>query len=154
VLQLTSMKLKVGDKAPEFKGIDQNGKNVKLADYKNRWLLLYFYPEDDTFGCTKEACNFRDNIEKLETKLNIVGVSADSLLSHKKFAEKYSLNFPIIPDPERKIISAYDVSGFIGLKAKRTSFLIGPHSEIEKIYEKVNPDTHVDEVIRDLNEFI
>ena len=148
------MKLKINDQAPDFSGVDQNGKQISLSDYKNRWLLLYFYPKDDTIGCTKEACNFRDNIGKLETKLNIVGVSADDLESHKKFAEKYSLNFPIIPDTEKKIIKAYDVTGIAGLMAKRSSFLIGPHGEIEKIYENVNPDTHVAEVLRDLDELI
>jgi peroxiredoxin Q/BCP len=145
------MKLRVNDVAPDFSGVDQNGNNLSLKDFKNKWLLLYFYPKDDTFGCTKEACNFRDNIESLSKKISIVGVSADNLESHKKFSEKYSLNFPIIPDPEKKIIDDYDVLGIGGITAKRTSFLINPEGKIAKIYEKVNPDIHVAEVEKDLD---
>ncbi len=144
------MKLKVGGGAPHFKAIDQNGKTYSLEDYRGKWLLLYFYPKDDTPGCTKEACNFRDNLDKLKGKVSILGVSADSLGSHKKFSEKYSLNFPILADPEKKIIKDYGVAGLGGLFAKRTSFLINPGGKIAKIYENVNPNKHVDEVMLDL----
>ncbi len=143
------MKLRVGEKASDFKVVDQNGKIRSLDDYRGKWLLLYFYPKDDTPGCTKEACNFRDNLERLKDKVNVLGVSADDLESHKKFSQKYSLNFPILPDPDKKIIKEYGVAGPGGVFAKRTSFLINPEGKIAKIYENVNPSKHVDEVISD-----
>jgi peroxiredoxin Q/BCP len=142
------MKLKAGNKAPGFELPDQKERVHKLSDYKGKYLLLYFYPRDNTPGCTKEACSFRDNFRKFKGKLEIVGVSSNSVKSHKNFAEKYSLPFPLLADTEKKVIDAYGADGIIF--AKRTSFLIDPKGVIKKIYEKVNPSTHVDEILTDI----
>jgi peroxiredoxin Q/BCP len=144
------MKLKKGATAPNFKLPDANGKVHSLSEYKGKWLLMYFYPRDNTPGCTKEACSFRDNFSKLKRAVEIVGVSGDSVKSHKNFSEKYSLPFTLLADPEKAIIKKYGTEGIIF--AKRTSFLINPKGVIEKIYEKVNPSTHAEEIINDLAE--
>ena len=141
-------KLKRGDKAPDFSLPDQEEKVHTLGDYKGRWLLLYFYPKDNTPGCTKEACEFRDNFSKLSERIEIVGVSADSVKSHKGFAEKHRLPFTLLSDSQRKTIKDYGTDGVI--LAKRASFLINPKGNIEKIYEKVDPSTHTEEVLKDL----
>src|SRR4030065_2289027 len=145
------MKLNVGDNALNFNLPDSDGKMHKLTDYKGRWLLLYFYPKDFTPGCTTEACNFRDNFSKLKEKLEIVGVSGDSVESHTKFSKKFSLPFTILADPKKEAIKDYGTDGLIF--AKRTSFLINPEGEIEKIYEKVDPSIHSEEIIKDINQF-
>lgn len=147
--------LKIGDKAPDFKLKDQNDKYHTLLEYlnKNKKILLYFYPKDDTPGCTTEACNFRDSLKDLdELGLIVIGVSKDGVKSHKKFAEKYNLNFPILSDEELSIIKHYDAFGkkkFMGKEYEgvlRKSFLINEKGIIEKIYEEVNPKTHINEV--------
>ena len=145
------MKIKENDIAPDFNLPDQDGKVHKLTDYKGRWLLLFFYPKDFTPGCTKEACSFRDNFHRLKEKLDIVGVSGDSVGSHKKFTQKYQLPFTILSDNEKKTIKNYGADGLIF--AKRTSFLINPGGVIEKIYEKVDPSIHTDEIFKDINQF-
>ncbi len=142
------MQLQVGDNAPAFSLIDQDGKTHSLNDYRGKHVLLYFYPKDDTPGCTREACSFRDNIKKLQEKIIVLGVSGDSVLSHQKFVQKYSLNFPLLADPEKIAITAYGADGLIF--AKRTSFLISPEGTIEIIYTKVDPDTHVAQVLQDI----
>lgn len=142
------MQLQVGDIAPEFSLVDQDGKTHSLKDYWGKRVLLYFYPKDDTPGCTREACSFRDNIEKLQKKIVVFGVSGDSTASHQKFVKKYSLNFPLLADPEKKTITSYGADGLVF--AKRTSFLIASDGKIEKIYLKVNPDAHVVEVLQDI----
>ena len=139
------MKLNIREKAPYFELPDQEGKMHKLTDYKNRWLLLYFYPKDFTPGCTTEACSFRDNFSKLKERLEIVGVSGDSIESHTNFSKKYSLPFTILADPKKETIRDYGTDGLIF--AKRTSFLINPEGEIEKIYEKVDPSIHAQEIL-------
>ncbi|NUM25374.1 MAG: thioredoxin-dependent thiol peroxidase [Candidatus Buchananbacteria bacterium] len=151
------MKLKIGQKAPAFLLPDQNGTLHKLSQYAGGWLLIYFYPKDDTPGCTKEACTIKDNFPAFgELKANVVGISADSVASHKKFAVKYKLPFTILSDEEKKIITAYGVYGkksFMGktfMGIKRTSFLIDPKGTIVKIYENVKPPLHAKEVIDDL----
>src|SRR3972149_10307510 len=141
--------LKVGRKAPEFKLPDQKGNLHSLSDYKGGWLLIYFYPKDFAPGCTKEACSFRDNFSRLKDKLQLVGISGDSVESHKNFSEKYNLPFTILSDPERKAIKNYGTNGLIF--AKRTSFLINPQGTIEKIYEKVDPTTHAEEILKDIS---
>ncbi|MFZ2621080.1 MAG: thioredoxin-dependent thiol peroxidase [Minisyncoccia bacterium] len=150
-------KLKEGILAPDFEAIDQDGKSHKLSDYKGQWVLLYFYPKDDTPGCTKEACGIRDvmpNFKRL--KLKVFGVSKDDEKSHKKFAEKYDLPFTLLSDPDKKIMIKYDVWGkkkFMGreyMGTFRTSFLIDSNGKIAKVYEKVNPETHADQVLEDL----
>jgi len=146
-------------KAKDFSLPDQDGKVHKLSDYRGRWIVLYFYHKDDTPGCTKEACNFRDSFHELQKMdVQILGVSKDSVASHKKFAEKYDLNFPILSDESKETIEKYNVWGvkkFMGHSFEgvlRTSYLIDPKGEIKKVYEKVNPLTHASEIIKDLKE--
>lgn len=144
-------------KAPLFCLMDENNKEHCLADYKDQWVLLYFYPKDDTPGCTQEACAIRDSWAEFK-KYNavVLGVSADSVSSHKKFKEKFHLPFPLLVDSGREVMKSFDVLGeksmfgkaFIGIK--RESFLINPDGEIVKHYKNVKPAIHAEEVLRDL----
>lgn len=145
------MKLKEKDKAPYFKLSDQDGKARQLSDFRGELLLLYFYPRDNTPGCTKEACSFRDSYTKLKRAINIVGVSSNSVESHKKFAEKHKLPFPLLSDVDKKTIEEYGVNGVI--LPKRTSFLINKKGIIRKIYEKVDPANHAGEIIEDIKKY-
>ncbi|OGL62915.1 peroxiredoxin [Candidatus Uhrbacteria bacterium RIFCSPHIGHO2_12_FULL_47_12] len=155
------MKLKLGDKAPDFLLPDQLGKMHSLKDQKGKWVLLYFYPKDDTPGCTKEACSIRDNFPKFK-KLGLVvfGASVDSSKSHAKFVQKYELPFTLLADDDKELVKAYGVWGkkkFMGreyMGTKRWSFLIDPKGKIIKIYEDVKPEKHVDEVLADLKELM
>lgn len=147
--------LKVGSKAPMFEGIDQNGKNIKLTDFKGKKLVLYFYPKDNTPGCTAEACNLRDNYESFLNKgFAVVGVSPDSEKSHKGFAGKYSLPFPLIADTSLKILKDYGVWGEKKLYGRsymgvlRTTFLIDEKGVIEKVIDKVDTAGHTDQIFR------
>ena len=143
----------VGDEAPGFRLQDQRGDWHELTDYRGRWVALYFYPKDDTPGCTTEACAFRDNIFAFEDLGAIVmGVSLDDVESHEAFAEKYSLPFPLLADVDAETAKDYGVLGnFMGMKlAKRQSFLIDPEGRVAKHYRKVNPSTHTEEVLADL----
>ena len=147
-------KLKIGDKAPEFNGIDQDGKLISLKDFKCRKLILYFYPKDDTPGCTAEACNLRDNYDDLLKKgFAIIGVSADNESSHKNFIAKYVLPFPLIADKDKKIIGIYGVWGEKNLYGKismgilRTTFIINEEGVIEKIFTKVNTKNHTQQIL-------
>ncbi|MBI5127566.1 thioredoxin-dependent thiol peroxidase [Candidatus Roizmanbacteria bacterium] len=142
-------------KAKDFSLPDQSGKIHKLSNYRGKWVVLYFYPKDDTPGCTKEACGFRDAIEEFNKKgVVIVGISKDSVESHKKFSEKYHLNFPILSDVDKKVIQAYGVWGekkFLGktfMGTLRNTYLIDPKRNIIKTFEKVNPLTHPQEVLK------
>lgn len=153
------MKLKVGDQAPRFAAPDQKGKEHKLADYKDQWLLLYFYPKDDTPGCTKEACTIRDNYPDFKkVKAVVLGVSVDSVASHTKFVAKYELPFTLLSDEDKTIVKAYGVWGkkkFMGheyMGTGRVSFLIDPRGKIAKIYDPVKPAIHAAEVLADLAE--
>ncbi len=141
------MKLSEGQKAPEFAALDQNGKQHSLAGYKGKWVLLYFYPKDDTPGCTKEACAFRDEFTDLKGKVEVLGVSHDRVESHAKFASKYKLPFILLSDPQKKIITDYDAKGFFF--TKRISYLINPEGKIAKIYSSVSPKSHAKEVLGD-----
>ena len=150
------MKLKTGDSAPSFSLFDQNGKIHKLSDYKGKYVLLYFYPKDDTPGCTIEACTLRDNWNQFKkAKLNVLGISVDNVKSHDKFVKKYNLPFTLLADEEKKVVNAYGVWGpktFMGKLFQgtaRSSFLIDPKGKIAKIYEKVKPDEHAEEVLKD-----
>ena len=151
------MKLKIGQNAPEFSLPDEDGKIHSFLEHRGRWILLYFYPKDDTPGCIKEACTLRDNFPKFR-KLNVevIGISADSSKSHKKFAEKYELPFILMSDEKKVILKKYGVWGekkFMGhefMGILRTSFLINPKGQIVKIYENVKPDGHAEEVLNDL----
>lgn len=149
--------LKVGDAAPGFTLPDQEGKPHSLSSYKGKWVLLYFYPRDDTPGCTTEACTLRDHFPKFrKLKAQMFGVSADSVASHKKFAQKFKLPFSLLANESKRMIQAYGVWGekkFMGktyLGIHRSSFLIDPKGKIAKIYEKVKPDLHAEEVLKDL----
>ena len=144
-------------KAIDFSLMDQNEKVHTLSSYKGNWVLLYFYPKDDTPGCTKEACGFRDSLNDLK-KYNVVvlGISADSVSSHQKFAKKYNLNFPLLSDEKKEVIKAYGAFGkkkFMGKEFEgilRISFLINPQGEIVKKYDKVKPEVHAKEVLEEI----
>ncbi|MDO8509934.1 MAG: peroxiredoxin [bacterium] len=140
--------LEINTNAPEFNLPDQNGKIHSLKDFNNQWVLLYFYPKDDTPGCTKEACSFRDDLPKFEKMgLQVLGISTDSVSSHTKFSNKYALNFLILSDESGKTIMDYEAGD---KHANRVSYLINPMGIIVKQYPKVNPTTHATEVQRDL----
>ena len=143
-----------GEKAPSFTGKDANGKKISLADYKGKKLVLYFYPQDDTPTCTTQACNLRDNDALLRKEgFSIVGISPDAEKSHQKFAEKFSLRFPLIADPDHKIIDRYGVWGekqlygrkYMGLH--RTTFLIDEKGIIRKIFLKPRSKQHAEEIV-------
>ncbi len=149
-------KLKEGDKAPDFKGKDQDGNQVSLDDFKGHKLVLYFYPKDSTPGCTSQACNLRDNYDYLlKNGYKVLGVSADSEKSHKKFIEKNELPFPLISDTDKEILKAYDVWGlkkFMGkefMGIKRTTFVIDEEGNIEEIIEKVKTKDHTAQIIKE-----
>ena len=153
--------MKIGDSAPNFTLLDQDNKSHALADYKGKWLLLYFYPKDNTSGCTQEACMLRDDFsgfKKLE--VDVVGVSIDSVASHKKFADEYKLPFTLLADEEKEVVKQYGVWAEKSMYGKkymgtlRTSFLINPKGRIEKIYEAVKPAEHSREVLKDLKNII
>jgi peroxiredoxin Q/BCP len=142
-----------GEAAPGFSLQDQNGEWRTLEQYRGHWVALYFYPKDDTPGCTKEACAFRDNIFAFDDLgATILGVSLDDVDSHQAFAEKYSLPFSILADTKKEVATQYGVYTKIGTfeMAKRESFLIDPDGQIIKHYETVNPNTHSEEVLADL----
>jgi peroxiredoxin Q/BCP len=145
--------LKIGDDAPTFMLPDSQGNQVSLNDYKGKWAVLYFYPKDDTPGCTKEACQFRDDFKTLETLgAKVIGVSIDDSFSHKKFAEKYNLPFPLLSDASGEVADRYGaLNNFLVIKlAKRYTFLINPQGKIAKIYLSVDTSKHSQEIIDDL----
>ncbi|MCX8028946.1 MAG: thioredoxin-dependent thiol peroxidase [Brevinematales bacterium] len=145
--------LAVGVLAPDFIGITDEGKQVKLSDYRGKYVVLYFYPKNDTPGCTKQACNLRDNMETLASNdVVVIGVSTDSEESHRKFKKKYNLNFTLIADKDKKISSMYGVLGFAGM-ASRVTFLIDRDGKILYIWDKVNVSKHAEEVMEKLKEF-
>ncbi|MGC9942486.1 MAG: peroxiredoxin [Verrucomicrobiota bacterium] len=139
---------KAGDAAPLFTGVDQDGKAFKLADHVGKKIvLLYFYPKDFTGGCTKEACGLRDRMGDLQANnVEVIGVSHDSVDSHKKFVDEYKLNFTLIADPDGKIIAAYDAKMPVVSMSKRVSFLIGLDGKIIHVTDAMNPQTHFDEM--------
>lgn len=147
--------LQEGQNAPDFSLLDANGKTHALTDYRNHYLVLYFYPKNDTPGCTKEACQFRDDMHQLE-KLGakIVGVSIDSSQSHKEFAEKYHLPFPLLADTNGEVADKYHaLTNLLIVKiAKRHTFLIDPQGKISKIYTSVNVSNHSQQIIDDLKQ--
>lgn len=151
------LKLKEGDVAPKFSAATNGGGTVSLADLKGKNVILYFYPKDDTSGCTKEACGFRDEFAAFKKSGAVVlGVSPDSVKSHDKFVKKYSLPFTLVSDEDKKIVEAYGVWGqktFWGRKymgTYRVTFLIGPDGRIKKIWPEVKPEEHVKEVLAEL----
>ena len=144
------MSLRIGDKAPEVSLPDQNGVLMRSKDLTTQWLVLFFYPKDDTPGCTTEACSFRDDIYKIrELNAKIVGISTDDIESHEKFAKKYSLPFPLLSDKDALVAKSYGSAVRVGpfKMAKRHSFIISPAGKIAMIYRRVNPNTHSSEII-------
>lgn len=146
--------IKIGDKAPDFKGADQDGKEIKLSDFKGKKLVLYFYPKDNTPGCTAEACDLRDNYQRFEAMgYKIVGVSKDNEKSHKSFIEKFNLPFPLISDKEAEILKAYEAWGrkkFMGKEYDgiiRKTFVIDENGVILDIIEKVDTKAHSKQII-------
>jgi len=153
-LELT---LKEGDVAPDFTAATNGGGMVSLADYRGKNVILYFYPKDDTPGCTKEACSFRDQFADFKKKGAVVlGVSPDPVKAHDKFVNKFKLPFTLLADEDKKIVQSYGVWGekmFMGRKymgTHRVTFLIGPDGRIKKIWPKVKPEEHAAEVLREL----
>ncbi|HSR89559.1 MAG TPA: peroxiredoxin [Candidatus Udaeobacter sp.] len=146
--------------APDFILPDQNSVDHKLSDYRGQWVILYFYPKDDTPGCTTEACAFQDNLAGFATamkrgpavagkssEVKILGISADPVSSHRKFADKYKLNFTLLSDGKKEVIKKYEAEGIF---TKRISYLIDPEGQIYKAYAQVKPDTHAEQVLADL----
>lgn len=144
------------EKAPNFTLPDQDGKMRSLIDYKGTWVLVYFYPKDDTPGCTKQACGFRDISTKYrERGIEVIGISKDTIASHKRFADKYHLSFSLLSDESRETIKAYGAWGekkFMGRTfggIRRISFLIGPEGDIYKTYESFDLNTHANTILED-----
>lgn len=148
------MELNIGDRAPDFKatavgGIYGGGQEVKLADFAGSTLALYFYPKDDTPGCTAQACDLRDSWRELQSKLELFGVSTDSVESHQRFIKKHGLPFPLLSDPDEAMVKAYQVwveKSMYGKKymgTERTTYIIGPEQRIKTILKKVKPAEHV-----------
>lgn len=148
---------KPGTKAPAFTLPDQAGEAHRLKDYVGKWVVLYFYPKDDTPGCTVEACSFRDRFSAFKkTGAIVLGVSADPVKKHAKFAEKYQLPFALLADEDKETLKAYGVwakKKFMGreyMGILRTTFLIDPHGKIARVYENVKPSEHAEEIVADL----
>ena len=146
--------LEVGDKAPAFRTTNQDGEKVSLGDFKGKKVVLYFYPKDDTPGCTKEACSFRDGWSKFRKKgVAVLGVSVDDEKSHRKFADKFSLPFPLLADTDKAIVKAYGVWGEKSMYGRkymgthRVTYLIDEKGKIAAVWPKVKPDGHADEVL-------
>ncbi len=149
--------LQVGDKAPDFSLPDQDGKTVALKDLQGKTVILYFYPKDNTPGCTREACDFRDSLTKFKKKgIVVVGVSPDSVASHGKFAGKFDLSFPLMSDEGKKLANTYGVykeKNLYGKKVmgiERTTFVIGPEGTIQKIFPKVKVEGHIAQILESL----
>lgn len=146
---------RVGTAAPDFSLPSQDGKLRSLVDWRGQWLVLYFYPKNDTPGCTEEACSFRDDLEQLTALgAQVVGVSIDAAASHKAFAEKYHLPFPLLADEKGEVAAKYGaVSDWVVMKlAKRYTFLIDPTSKIAKVYLSVDTSRHSEQIISDLKQ--
>jgi thioredoxin-dependent peroxiredoxin len=144
---------KIGEKAPAFTALDDRGEQVSLSDFKGRVVVLFFYPKDDTSGCTTEACSFRDHLPRFEgLDAVVLGVSPDSVKSHQKFKEKFNLPYPLIADEDKKIVNAYGVWGEKSMYGKkymgvaRTTFVIDRDGKIARVFEKVKPADHAVEV--------
>lgn len=150
--------LSVGDKAPYFSGFNQNGELVSLSGFAGKKLILYFYPKDNTPGCTAESCNLNDNYQMWLAKgYEVVGVSPDKVASHKKFADKFNFGFNLVADPETKILQDYGVWGEKSMYGKkymgvlRTTFVINENGVIEQIFDKVDTKDHTNQIIKALD---
>ncbi|RZT96914.1 peroxiredoxin Q/BCP [Ancylomarina subtilis] len=151
------IELKEGDKAPSFSGVNQDGKTLKLSDFKGKRLILYFYPKDNTPGCTAESCNLNENYDELTKHgFEVLGVSPDEVGKHQKFIAKYNLFFNLIADTEREMLQAYGAWGEKKLYGKvydgvlRTTFIISPDGVIEKIFKKVKTKDHTNQILTEL----
>jgi peroxiredoxin Q/BCP len=149
--------LKIGDKAPDFTAVADSGEKVSLKALRGKTVVLYFYPKDDTPGCTKEACGFRDSLKKFERKnVVILGISVDSVASHQKFKKKYSLPFTLLSDDSKSIVAAYGVwkerslYGRKYLGTERTTFVIDEQGRIQHIFAKVKVDGHIEEILKEV----
>lgn len=147
-------KLEKGDTAPDFSGLDQDGKKIQLSNFKGKKLILYFYPKDNTPGCTSESCDLRDNYDMWLSKgYYVVGVSPDSQKSHQKFIEKYNLPFPLIADEDKTIIKAFGAWGLKKLYGReyegllRTTFVIDENGEIDQVFTKVKTKDHTNQIL-------
>ena len=147
--------IEVGSKAPNFILSDQDNVQHQLSDYEGSWVILYFYPKDDTPGCTTQACDFRDAVERIiANKSTVFGVSLDSVESHKRFADKYNLSFSLLSDHTGEVSKSYEsLNNFMSFKSsKRNTFIIDPKGNIAKIYLSVKPSTHSQMVLSDLSQ--
>jgi thioredoxin-dependent peroxiredoxin len=151
-------KLKMGDKAPGFESVNQDGNKIGLSDFSGKKLILYFYPKDNTPGCTAESCNLNDNYNAwLEKGFEVVGISPDSVESHRKFKDKYGLKFNLIADTEKEILQAYGAWGEKSMYGKkymgvlRTTFVIDENGTIREIFEKVKTKDHTNQILKSLN---
>jgi thioredoxin-dependent peroxiredoxin len=143
------MALSVGTSAPLFTTKDTNGNTISLSNFSGKTVILYFYPKDDTPGCTKEACSFRDNYTAYQGKdIVVLGVSGDDEASHQQFTQKFSLPFPLLADVDRSIMQSYDVDG--GGYAKRVTYVINPQGAIAHVYTSINTETHATDILADL----
>lgn len=139
--------LQTGVEAPLFTAKTQNGEPISLDAFRGQTVALYFYPKDDTRGCTKEACSLRDGNKQLEDEgIQVIGVSADSVASHEAFADKHGLPFPLVADPDGDIIDAYDVAGRAG-RAKRVTYLIDADGVIQHVFTDVDPNNHTEQIL-------
>jgi len=154
----STKQLKIGQKAPAFALPNQDGKIIRLSDFKGKKVVLYFYPKDDTPGCTKESCAFRDGLDEIhDSGAMVLGISGDSVDSHKKFAKKFKLNFPLLSDEKKTVLQAYGVwkekslygRKFMGIE--RTTFIIDKQGKLDDIFEKVKVDGHLEEVLAELD---
>jgi peroxiredoxin Q/BCP len=153
------MPLAVGSRAPEFTALDQHGQPVSLADLAGSWVVLYFYPKDHTSGCTREACQFRDAMERSAARgATVIGVSPDSVQSHQRFAENHNLPFRLLADTDHRIAEAYDVWKEKRMYGRtyhgivRTTYIIAPDGRIAEVFENVRPDGHAEQVLQRLNQ--
>lgn len=151
------MVLEKGEKAPSFELFDSEGDLHKLSDYSGKTIVVYFYPRDDTPGCTKEACSFRDNYQTFkEAGIEVLGISPDTVKSHKKFSKKYQLPFTLLADPDHKVCEAYGVWALKKMYGReyegvyRTTYIIGPEGEIKRVFENVKPTDHSQEVLEEV----
>ncbi len=143
------MPLSVGDSAPNFTAKDTNGNTVSLSSYAGKPVVIYFYPKDDTPGCTKEACSFRDNYAQYLSKgVTVFGVSMDDEASHQKFTEKFSLPFPLLADTDGALTKAFDVDG--GGYSKRVTYVIDGAGKISQVYTTVKTDTHATDILAEM----